>query len=224
MRRNWIFITGLLAATLVATAILMLWGQRIASCLHPEVFKLLAGLIITAGIGGVASLTINEINAARERREASRALIRGTLADIVEAYNEVKGIRRKLRAEAVRPNYSDQNAYVLRAPYADLMRRLNTAQLKLESHVRLIEGNKNQYPESQRLKLRLGEAESYLSNAISEWEERLGCFADDPKNNALADFSVLRCFVAEAKQSFKPGFSSPIDEVFSILGRAPSGE
>jgi hypothetical protein len=220
VRRNWIYIALLLTATFVATLVLIVWGKKIADHLHPEVFKLLAGLVITAGIGGIASLILNEINASRERREAGRALRRNTLTDVVTSYNEVKGIRRQLRAEAVRPTYSDPNAYVLREPYATLLQRLNSAQLKLESHLRLIEGNESQYPEPKRLLQRLGEAESYLGNLISEWEEKLGRFGSEPHDNMLCDFLILRCFVSEAKQSFKPGFATPIAEVFSILGRS----
>ena len=220
MRRNWNFIAALLTATLIATIILVVWGDTIAICLHPEVFKLLAGLIITAGFGGLASLILNELNASRESREADRALRHDTLADIVASYNEVKGIRRQLRAEAVIPSYSDPNAYILRGPYTSLMQRLSFSQLKLESHLRLIEGNESKYPEPQRLKQRLAEAESYLGDVISEWEERLGRFTDEPQKNLLADFLTLHCFVSEAKQSFKPGFALPVAEVFSILGRS----
>src|SRR6202162_863184 len=220
MRTNWACIALLFAVTLIATAILIVFGNEIARHLHPEVFKLLASLVIAAGIGGLASLILNEINGSRERREATRTLLRATLADIVVSYNEVKSVRRLLRAQAVRPTCTDPNAYVLRESYESLLPRLNDAQLKLEAHIRLLEGNEAQYPEPKRLLKLLGDAESYLGEIITEWEKRLGCFADAQEQNKLADFLVLRCFLADAKRSFKPGFAGPVTEVFSILGKA----
>jgi hypothetical protein len=109
---------------------------------------------------------------------------------------------------------------VLHDPYGSLLQRLNDAQLTLESHIRLIEGNQGHYPQATRLLKLLSDAESYLGHIISEWEKRLGRFADEPNQNKLGEFLMLRCFVSEAKQSFKPGFANPLAEAFSILGRA----
>jgi hypothetical protein len=220
MRTSWILITVLLLVTLAATAVLMIGGNEIARSLHPEVFKLLATLVITAGIGGLASLVLNELNISRERREANRTLLRATLGELVSSYNEVKSVRRRLRAQALRPDSEDANAYVLRDPYESLLQRLNEFQLKLEAQVRLLEGNKAQYPEPKRLLKLLGDAESYLGKVTGEWEDRLGHFKEVPEQNKLADFVVLRCFVADAKQSFKPRFASPMEKVFSILAKA----
>jgi hypothetical protein len=220
MRRNRALIAVLLTVTLLGATIFVLWGTSIASFMHPEVFKLLAGLVITTGIGGVASLVLSEVNAARERREADRTLVRQTLTDIVASYNDVKQIRRQLRAEAVRPEYRDSQAFVLPESYAKLLKGLSVAQLRVESHLRLIEGNRSCYPDSQQLVKRLGDAESYLGKLVAEWEKKTGGLVRQPQQNSLSEFKVLSSFVAEAKQGFKPGFAAPIEEVFSILGRA----
>ena len=114
MRKLWL-IFGLVVV--VAMLILMAFGKQIACYFHEEVFKLLAQLVILLGIGGLGHVILTEINTSRERREANRTLLRAALSDMVGAYNEVKTVRRLLRAEAVRPNVTDHDAYVLKEPY-----------------------------------------------------------------------------------------------------------
>jgi hypothetical protein len=220
MRKLWL-IFGLVVV--VATLILMAFGKQIACYFHEEVFKLLAQLVILFGIGGLGHLILTEINTARERRDANRTLLRTTLDDLIGAYNEVKSVRRRLRAEAVRPNVTDHSAHVLKEPYAALLQTLNDAQLKLEAQLRLIEGNEAQYPESEKLIKLLGGAEAYLGNLISEWEDRLGSLGEAPEQNRLADFELLRPFLGDAEDSFKPGFANPMEKVFAIIGIAIAG-
>ena len=106
MRLRWLLISLLTLFCLAATVVLWMWGLQIANGVQPEVFKLVAGLFITGGIGGLLTFMLNTINAAREKREAIRTVQRAAHTDIVTSYNEIKGIRRQLRAEAIRPNYS----------------------------------------------------------------------------------------------------------------------
>jgi hypothetical protein len=146
--------------------VLITRGREIAASLEPEVFKLLANLVIVVGIGGVASLVLSELNASHERLEAKRKLLRGALSELVSSYNDIKSVRRRLRAEAIRPDSEDANAYVLRDSYGPLLQRLNEAQLRLEAQVRLVEGNEAQYPEAKRLLKLLRDTESYLGELL----------------------------------------------------------
>jgi hypothetical protein len=221
MQKLWLIVAGLFVV--VGTLALVIFGDEIARHLHAEVFKLLAQLVILAGIGGLGHIILTEINTTRERREANRTLLRAALSDMVGAYNEVKSVRRLLRAEAVRPNITDQDAHLLKEPYAALLTRLNEAQLKLETQLRLIEGNEAQYPEPAKLRKLLGDAQAYLDEIISEWEGSLGRFREAAEQNKLADFMVLQCFLAEADRSFKPGFAKPMARAFAIIGKAIGG-
>jgi len=218
MQNRWLILAGLFV--FLATLTLLFFGNEIAAHLHREVFKLLAQLVILAGIGGIGHMLLTEINTSRERRDAKRTLLQTALNDIVGVYNEVKSVRRLLRAEAVRPNATDPNAHVLKEPYVALLRRLNEAQLKLEAQRRLIKGNKTQYPEPEKLREFLGDAERYLGQLISEWECKLGSLSERPKKNKLADFEFLPCFLAKAKQCFRPAFVKPLGKVFGIIGIA----
>ena len=104
-----------------------------------------------------------------------------------------------------------------------LLERLNEAQLKLETQLRLIEGNEAQYPEPEKLYKLLGDAEGYLNDIISEWESGMGKLREAPEQNKLADFEFLPCFLAEAEKCFKPGFAEPLAKVFAIIGIAIAG-
>ena len=192
MNRRWLIIGSLLALAILATAALCVWGDQLAALLNAEVFKLLAQLILLVGFGGVASLVLEELNRAREQRDAMRAQLRQTLADILRSYNEVKRLRRLLRAQAVRPNAKDPNAIVYRDEYGALLKSLNDAQLQLETHARLIEGNPDQYPNSEILIRNVRTAEKYLGNIITEWEENLASFSGTPPQKRLADLPFLQ--------------------------------
>jgi len=69
----------------------------------------------------------------------------------VSAYTEIKAVRRLLRAEAVRPSYEHQDAHVLEKPYETYLRRLNDAQLKLETQFRLVDGSRTQFSDADKL-------------------------------------------------------------------------
>jgi len=219
-RKLWLILVVL---WLAATLVLVFWGKAISCHVHEEVFKQLVQVVIVLGIGALGHLILTEINTSRERREANRTLLLTALNDIVGAYNEVKSVRRLLRAEAVRPKVKDLDAYVLKEPYVTFLRRINEAQLKLETRLRLIEGNETKYPEPKKLQKLLGEAEGYLGKIISEWEDRLGSLEDGSKQNKLADFTFLRPFLAKADCSFESSFANfadPLKAMFAIIGKA----
>ncbi|WP_157634186.1 hypothetical protein [Burkholderia ubonensis] len=215
-RASW-YMTGYVALLLGIVGILALLGKQIAFGLQVEVFKVIATLVGTGLLGVFATFAINELNRQKERRDAERAMRRTMLADLITDYNGVKAIRRSLRAEAIRPVYSNPSAHVLKQRYLELLPKLNKAQLRLESVVRLIDGNKHAYPGHDELLKRVSAAEKYLGALIKEWEDRSGLLLDAPGTNALADFPRLRCFVDTASQSFGPGFADPIGEALGKL-------
>jgi hypothetical protein len=222
MTRPEVYVCAYLAIVLTVVLILVTWGKDIPLGLDPDVFKVVAGLVGTGLLGAFGTFAFGALSVAKERRESERSVRRQMLRDLVEVYNCVKGIRRALRAEAIRPVYTDEAAHVMKSRYLDLLPRLNEAQLRLESQVRLIEGNRSTYPQPAELLKRLNAAEDYLGCLVSEWEERSGLLVDPPGLNPLSDFLALRCFVHKAPQSFKPGFAIPIAEVLGRLGASIS--
>jgi hypothetical protein len=220
MIRRWLFPASLLTLAFLGALVLIARGDWIAARVNSEVFKVLAQLVLLTALGGVGSLAIEEFRRALERREQTKERLRNALSGLITSYNEIKGLRRRLRAEAIRPNSEDPAAVVNGDEYATLLQRLNDAQLTIEAYVRLIEGNTDLYPDSPVLIDELGTAEKYLGKLITEWEKNLGTFQGTPSQQSLAKLPLLRCFVGDASMGFKPSFSDPISKVLVILSRA----
>ena len=205
---------------LVGLVGLLAWGEWIAARVHLEVFKVLPQLVLIVGLGGLASLVVDDLARGRERRQQTKDGLRDALSDLVTSYNAIKSVRRRLRAEAVRPNARDPSAIVRGKEYAALLKRLNDVQLNIEAHVRLIDGNRDQYPDAQFLIKDLKRAEKHLGRLIGEWEDNLGSFRGDPPQQSLAKLRLLRIFVGDAKKGFRPSIADPIARVFMSLSRA----
>jgi hypothetical protein len=218
--RRRLFSAILLGLALFGAAAFVRWGDWIACKVHAEVFKVLAQLVLLAGLGGIGSLVVDELNRAGEHREQNRDRLRRTLSDIIKSYNTVKALRRRLRAEAVRPNPNDHGAVVYGEDYATLLRSLNDEQLNIEAHVRLIDGNRGLYPNSEFLMNELQTAEGYLGKLVTEWEDNLGAFTGQPSQRPLAILPRLRCFLGDPEMDFGPGFSGPISNVLVELSKA----
>ena len=221
MTRRWSLPAALIGLALVGAFVFIAGGEWIKSVVkNEEVFKLLAELVLVAGLGGVASLVIDGLNRERERREHLKERMRNELSELITSYNDIKSIRRHLRADAIRPNLKDPAAVVDGSEYAALLGRLNDAELKVEAHYRLIDGNKDLYADSSGLLAELEKVERYLGKLISEWEDSLGTFQGSQSQRALAALPVLRGFVGDTGMGFGSSFSEPMHKVFAILGRA----
>src|SRR5262249_41546236 len=179
------------------------WGSWIAQRVEREVFKVLPELVLFVGLGGLGSLVIDEINRERERRQQTRERLRNALSDLVRSYNEIKSLRRRLRAEAIRPNSASPDAVVTRREYAALLQSLNDARLGIEAYVHWIRGNRDLSPDPQLLIQDLGRAEQYLGRLITEWEKNLGVFRGEPPRRPLAKLRTLRRFVGDPHTGFK---------------------
>jgi hypothetical protein len=219
MLRRWLFPSILIGVALLGAGAFIVWGPALARKVDPETFKVLAQLVLIVGLGGVGSLVLDELNYAREQRQRFIVHSRKTFTDIVASYNKVKSIRRRLRAEAIRPSCDSPVATVRSREYAMLLRSLNDAQLTIEAYVRLIEANGALYRESGTLTVHLEKAEKYLGGLVSEWEKRLGNFQGEPPSQPLSSLPVLKAFVADAETDFKSSFSVPVTAALGVLSR-----
>jgi hypothetical protein len=220
MTRLWLFLALLLALDLLGFVGLVLLRPWIELRVGSEVFKVLAEFFLIVGLGGLGSLVIDELNRGQERRQQTRERLRVTLSELVSCYNDVKSLRRRLRAEAIRPNAASPDALVSGKEYGALMQGLNAAQLSIEKHARLVEGNQDLYPDPELLIQDLGGAEKHLGKLISEWEKNLGAFRGEPLQRSLAELPILRCFIGDADTGFKPDLADPISRVLVKLSRA----
>jgi hypothetical protein len=218
--KELIFSILILALAILGTSILVLRGHEFANYLQEDVFVLLAQLILVSGIGGVISLALAEFTRAREKRQQLRDLQRKTFSDLVEAYHEVKRLRRLLRARAVQLGPSGTKDIVDRDVYDTLLERLNDVQLQCEFYKRYAKGNQDIYGAAgPELVANLKQAEKFLGKVISEWEKNLARFSGDPPVSPLAKLPRLAEFIDEAEKGFDPSVAQPIQNAFRSLAK-----
>jgi hypothetical protein len=114
MRSRWLFPTVLIGSSIVAAVALLVWGNWLAAKLHTEVVKGIVQEVLVVGFGGVVSFLAKEYNRSRERFEHRRGCLREAHKDLIHSYNEIKRLRRLLRAQSTHPSYHDPNAVVYR--------------------------------------------------------------------------------------------------------------
>jgi len=220
MRSWWLFPIVLIGSSILAAVALVVWGSWLEARLHTEIFKALVQGVLVVGFGGVGSFLVKEYNRSRDRVEHRRGLLREAHKDLIHSYNEIKRLRRLLRAQAMHPTYHDPQAVVYRDSYGPLLEQLSESQLQLEDYVRRIKGNHDIYSDPQDLVENLNRAENYVGNLITEWEDNLGLFQGDPPQRTLTRLPALGCFLGDAKTAFKPCMADPMATVLDALSRA----
>ena len=217
-RREFFFSILGLAVAILGTIVLILRGHDLANYLQEDVFKLLAQLILVSGIGGIISVALAEFTRARENRQQLRDLQRKAFSDLVEAYHEVKRLRRLLRAKAVRLGPSGKKEIVDRDEYDTLLQRLNDVQLQCEFYKRYAEGNQDIYGAAgPKLVANLDQAEKFLGKVITEWEDNLASFSEEPPALPLSKLPKLDLFIDDADKGFDPSVAVPIQNAFTDL-------
>lgn len=217
-RKELIFPVIILSATVLGTAVLVWKGNELADYIQVDVFKLLAQLLLITGIGGIITLAITEFTRAREKRQQVKDLQRNAFSDLVESYNEVKQIRRQLRAKAVRREPDNTKLIVDRDMYDSLLTRLNDIQLQWEFYIRYAKANKDVYGTAEpTFTDELDIAQRFIGKVISEWEDELKTFSGEPPAKSLSDLTKLNNFIDKASNGFKPYVASPIGSTLMSL-------
>jgi len=169
-----------LSAFLIVLAFL-LFPCFFKSRLDPEIFKLTYQFLLVTVLGGGISylfalnLKVREgIAKANENAEIERKqekkIQRDFYHDFVESFNNVKKIRRYLRARARKEN--DNKIFINLKVYDELMKELTMAQLKFEFFCKEVEFNPTIFNCKDNELLRdLNLIEDYLNKIIEEYEQ-----------------------------------------------------
>ena len=208
-----------LGLALIGAAVLIVWGKQIAAPLEPEVFKLLAQLVLLAGIGGSASLLYREIERSRRRRDEECEVLRRTMSELIDAYNECKCVRRLLRAQAI-CTLDDGKETVDRDSYSSLLTRLNDVQLHMEFYKKYIGWNQDLFAGNCPIFKQLETAEKYLGYVISEWEKQQCTLSEDQSKNLLDQLPNIKNFTASAKTGFSANVADPFELALKTLSES----
>ena len=221
--------TALLVVGLVATAPekrMDLWFETAKAGLQLGVV-----VIVGALVGYALRYLEAEREAGRRREEAEREERRrlddyrsGLARELAGAYNDVKAVRRTLRAYGFRPD--DAGIVQLTADqvaeFRKQMSSLMQAQLSLERIKREIQTEDRVFgADAPDLVRKLGDAESYVNHVVQDWEKS-GTKVDVGKDAyfVMREFKQLQGFLAPAKDpdsKFKSSLSDPLDDAGRIL-------
>jgi hypothetical protein len=154
-------------------------------------------------IGGAVTWLFREYTRVREHRESDSQELASMSQDLVRTYNDIKRIRRLLRARAQRGgSVTESETTVRRRVYEELMGELNEVQLRLEQYKRRVRSEEPLFRKSEGLESALKEMEKYLHDIIEEYENVLRSYEEDPPNLSITRLPKLAEFIA-------PRMSSP---------------
>jgi hypothetical protein len=193
--------------------------------LGAEVFKLTYQFLLLGVIGAAVSLLFTEFTKAKEqkraKREEERILQRKFNADLIQAYNVAKSIRRLLRAKArtISHDKSGSEVTMIRfEPYDKQMQTLIDIQLQFETLKEEAENHPSLLSAVDGLTTKLTNIESYLNDIVGEYED---CYKSFPDNGLkpLPELLKLQEFIGPYKlaNGFKEKFKKPAHEVMEGL-------
>jgi hypothetical protein len=170
-----------------------------------------------------AEHTAEEVRQKAEQRAQVRMLQQAALRELTDVYNGVKGIRRLLDARAL-----DAAGMVIGERYDALMQELDTLQLKIEYHKKLIENAPESYgilEQSDQTLLGWGleGAEKYLRNIISEYQDNLRLFTGSPAVFPLSSLPRLAAFIGPStgpggvRKSFADNFGGLLSRLSQLI-------
>ncbi|MEV6349322.1 hypothetical protein [Actinoplanes sp. NPDC051851] len=168
--------------SLGAATVLIVWHDSISRWAGPEAYKTLLQFFLVVVLGGGVSLLFQAFNREADRRtERLRQLElqaigvqearQRYLSELIDQYQQVKRVRRLLRATALThaTDLLDRSVRVSR--YDELMGSLLDAQLSLETMARTIPAGESLSPAVPELTCAIRTAEEYLRALITEYEQ-----------------------------------------------------
>jgi hypothetical protein len=234
--------TKIIAAIgLLGVCIFLVFGSEIKKYIDEKVFESTYQFFLVTIIGGGVSLIFesyrrdheakereaehqreeqkHQEEIQREAKERRREIQRSLRANLIVAFNNIKKVRRLLRAEAILGEPHEENEVVVGEEYKKQMNALMDAQLSIEFAYRVIKYESDLFQDST-LAAKLKGANKYLRDIIDEYEKSYRKFSTESTIH-LHEFPKLYDFIrpsAEAKE-IKKDFWDPFYNAFDIIGR-----
>lgn len=192
---------------LVAVATLFAMPTPKQGSFAMEVAKALLQLGVVAVAGAVVSVCVFEYQRQRQNEDKQRDLerkaleyredlLKAILARAMAAYSLTKKARRLLRARAVEIHSTGKA--VVADPYDACFDLVNEAQLVFENLARDVHNSEPAFTAPQALVKSLRSMEGYLSQVITEYEQKRGLVPTHTGRLQLQDFPVLEQFIESA--------------------------
>ena len=170
------------------------------------------GIAITTVAGAVATGAFQLVDERRARDQERRRVFRET----VEAYNQVKATRRRLRALGLLNHRSDRLVAEEALELRSIMAMLSDAQLRFEAIAREVDQS-DLFAQKDAVTAKLKEVERYINGSVvQKWERQGARVKEGADPSALEDLG-LREFIADNSSAFLKNVSTPLLGLTSIL-------
>jgi hypothetical protein len=214
-RLIWLLV--LLAGGLVI--VFIVWPERTKQFLpDPDLFKLTYQFLLITVIGGGVALLFKQLDRLRTMRESLREMH----AELLQAFNQAKTVRRHLRAQLGTVDTVDPDAHVSAELYDNEIQSLSDAQLTFETHAKRAKHTSLWFSRDPGLAEPLGKVEQYLNDIVKEHQKERSHFSGTPPQRRIADLPKLLEFIGPYGQAkaFKTEFQEPIRDALDSLGKA----
>jgi hypothetical protein len=230
MKANLKSTTIIIVIGIIGVCIFLGFGDEIKKYTNEKIFESTYQFFLVTIMGGGVSLVFEsyrrdreakerEVERQREEKERRREIQRSLRANLIVAFNNVKKVRRLLRAEAILGEPHENNV-VVGKEYNRQMNALMDAQLSIEFAYRVIKYETDLFQDST-LATKLKEANTYLRDIIDEYEKSYRKFSTESSAINLHEFPKLCDFIrpyAESRE-IKKDFWEPFNNAFDIIGR-----
>jgi hypothetical protein len=227
-----VFVGLILASALVGLGAKMahLSGDQIWN----EIAKAGVQLGIITIIGGGVGFALRRVDSIREeRREKSQSDLEAkrkqneyrlsVLGDITTSYNQVKAVRRTLRALGVMALTAPLTAEQANKFFAQ-MKSLNEAQLSLERVKREVDVRRISFEKGDDILCALNKAENYVNEIIKNWEKEGAGVVTGAPPRVMGSFTQLQLFLEKHDKDFDEGIGDPMEKIQKLISDQTSPE
>jgi hypothetical protein len=208
-------------AVLVAVAVLLISfaiGSAVVLGRHAdpqqvrlEFLKACLQVVVVIVLGTAVKLISDSYQSKRNQENETQTFRRGALADLINAYSQIKQSRRLLRANGalVKPL---KHSISMRDFYDSQMVLVSKAQLDLETILRQVETGSAAFSDKEELLKNIRSMETYLGCIVAEYESNMPLIGDLTPGKLWPAMPQLSDLVVHAKEgcdAFSKGFAHP---------------
>ena len=185
---------------------------------NDELFKQTYQFLLTSVIGGGVALVYKQLDHFREMRKSLREMH----TEILQAFNQAKTVRRRLRAQLGTVRSVDPEERLSAKLYDNQIDLLSDAQLVFEIYAKRAKSRTSWFRENHTLSVPLCKVEAYLNKIVKEYQKKRATASGSPPACRVGDLPQLMEFIGpyEESSAFRESFKYPISDVLEELGNA----
>jgi hypothetical protein len=223
---RYVILTLAAVASFAIAGIAIIWCLFDPKGLETEIAKALLSILTASVITQAVAVVIYQYNEAK-KAEAEKDSLRGRLLDrLNDAFVKIKGVRRKVRAQAdaVDGKNGEKELLIPRNLYQETLEQMNDIQLGLEVISKDVETNSTILEHGDEIFRGVRAMEEYLNGMIDEWEHVHAKFDGDPPTAKTSTIPKFGDLLGDYRTSqFRPLFVHSYYETIEKIRASMSG-